>query len=51
MYSSNNSNNKYVGSTIDCVGFKPIHYTIDLDIVSSFMVFNDFDFTFISMYY
>ena len=50
MYSSHNNNIKCVGSTIKYVGFESIHYVINLDIVSSFMVFNDFDSMFLSMY-
>ena len=48
-YSSINSNIKCVGSTIKCVGFKPIDYVINLDVISSFMVFNNFDSMFLSM--
>ena len=43
MYCSYNSN-------IKCVGFKPINYSINLDIVSSYMVFSDFDYIFLPMY-
>ena len=50
MYSSHNNNIKCVGLTIKHVGFESIHYAINLDIVSSFMVFNDFDSMFLSMY-
>ena len=49
-YSSHNSNIKCVGSTIKCTGFESIHYAINLNIVSSFMGFNDFDSIFLSMY-
>ena len=49
-YSSNNSNIKYIGSTIKCIAFESIHYAINLDVVSSFVVFNDFDFMFLSIY-
>ena len=48
-YYSYNSNIKYIGSTIKCINFKLIHYAIDLDVVSLFMVFNDFDSMFLSM--
>ena len=44
MYSSHNSNIKYVDPTIKCIDFKSFHYTINLDFVSSFVVFSDFDF-------
>ena len=37
----------YVGSTINCVGFESIHYAINLDVVSSFMIFSDFDYMFL----
>ena len=46
-YSSHNSIIKCVGSTIKYVGFEPIHYTINLDDISSFMVFSDFDYLFL----
>ena len=46
MYSNHNSNIKYVNSTIKCVGFKSFHYAINLDVVSSSVVFNNFDFMF-----
>ena len=38
-YSSYNSNIKYVASTIKYIDFESIHYTINLDIVSSSMAF------------
>ena len=47
MYFSHNS----IGSNIKCIDFESIHYVINLDVVSSFMVFNDFDYIFLSMYY
>ena len=50
-YSSDNSNIKCVGSTIKCISFEPIHYTISLDIVSSSMIFNDFDSIFLWTYH
>ena len=49
-YSSQNNNIKCVGLAIKCIGFKPIHYAINSDIVSSSMVFSDFDSMFLSMY-
>ena len=49
MYSSHDSNIKCVGSTIKCVSFESIHYVINLNIVSSSMVFSGFDSMFISM--
>ena len=33
---------------IKCTGFKPIHYAITLNVTSSFIVFNEFDYLFIS---
>ena len=33
---------------IKYVGFKPIHYVINLDVMSSLRVFNEFDFLFVS---
>ena len=47
---THNSNMKCVRSTINCISFEPIYYAIILDIVSSLMVFGDFDFMFLSMY-
>ena len=51
IYFSYNSDIKYVGSTIKCIILEPIYYTINLNVVSSSMIFNDFDFMFLSMYY
>ena len=51
MYSNNNSNIKCVGLPIKCIGFEPIHYAINLNVVLSYMVFSDFDNMFSSMYY
>ena len=42
MYSNHNNNIKYINSTIKCISFEPIHYTLSLNYVSS-LVFNDFD--------
>ena len=50
MYSNHNSNIKYVDSIIQYIGFNSIHYTINLDVVPSFIVFSDFNYMFISMY-
>ena len=50
-YSSHNINIRYLGSTIKNIGFKPVYYVINLNIVSSFMIFSDFDFILESMYY
>ena len=50
MYSSHNSNIKYIGSTIKCIGFGSIHFAINLDDISSSMVFSDFNYMFLSMY-
>ena len=49
-YSSHNSNIKCVDSTIKCISFESFHYAINLNVVLFFMVFNDFDYMFISMY-
>ena len=49
-YSSHNNNINCVESTIKCIGFKSFHYIINLDVISLFMVFSDFDYIFISMY-
>ena len=45
-YYSHNSNIKYTCSTIKYIEFNPIHYIINLNIVSSFMIFSDFDYIF-----
>ena len=50
-YSSHNSNIKCVESTINYVDFQPIHYTINLDVISSFMIISEFDYMFLLMYY
>ena len=39
-----------VGLTIKCVGFEPIHYAINLNVVSSSIVFSGFDYVFLSTY-
>ena len=44
MYYSHNSNIKCICSTIKCICFELVHYAINMYVVSSFMVFNDFDF-------
>ena len=41
-YYSHNNNMKCVGSTIKCLGFELIHYVINLNVVSSFMIFSNF---------
>ena len=41
-YYSHNSNIKFVDSTITCTDFESFHYAINLDYVSSFVVFSDF---------
>ena len=33
---------------IKCIGFKPIHCAINLDVISSSRVFNEFDYVFLS---
>ena len=43
MYSSHNSNIKYVWLTIKCIDFKSIYYDISMNVVSSFIVFSYFD--------
>ena len=50
MYSSHNNNIKCVDSTITYIGFESFHYAINLNVVLSFVVFNNFDFMFLSMY-
>ena len=34
----------FYNSNIKCVDFEPIHYAINLDVVSSSMVFSEFDY-------
>ena len=48
-YYSHHISIKYVSSTIKCIDFESIDYA-NLDVVSSFMVFSDFDYMFLSMY-
>ena len=50
MYYNHNNNIKYIGSIIKCVGFEPIYYDINLNVVSSMLAFNDFDYIYVSMY-
>ena len=50
-YFSHNSNIKCVNSIIKYIGFESFHYVINLNVVSSFMVFSSFDFIFLSMYF
>ena len=50
MYYSHNSNIKCLNLTIKYIGFESFSYTVNLNIVSSFEVFNDFDYIFISIY-
>ena len=47
MYYNHNSNIKCIGSTIICISFEPIYYSFNLDVVLSFMIFNNFN----SMFY
>ena len=51
MYYSHNSNIKYLCSIIKYVSFEPIYYTINLYVISCSIVFNNFDYMFLSMYY
>ena len=48
---SHNSNITYIGSTTKCIGFESIYYVVNLDVISSFMIFSDLDYMFLSMYY
>ena len=43
MYSYHDSNIKCVGSIIKYIYFESIHYAINLDIILSCIIFNDFD--------
>ena len=49
-YSSHNSNIKCGNSTIKCRSFELIHYAINLDVVSSYIIFSNFDYMFLSIY-
>ena len=51
MYYNHNSNIKYICSIIKYVGFESIYYAINLYAISSFIVFSNFDYMFLSMYY
>ena len=42
-YFSHNSNIKYINSIIKYIGFESFHYTINIDVVSSYVIFNNFD--------
>ena len=33
---------------IKCIGSEPIHYAFNLDVASSFKIFSDFDYVFLS---
>ena len=48
-YYSHHINIKYVSLTIKCIDYESIDFA-NLDVVSSFMVFNDFNYMFLSMY-
>ena len=50
MYYSHNSSIKYETSTMKCIDFGLIHYVINLNVVSFFMIFRNFDYMFLSMY-
>ena len=49
----NNSNIKCVDLIIKYIDFESCYYIINLDIISSFIdiIFNDFDYIFLLMYY
>ena len=52
IYSSHDSNIKYVSSPIKSIGFEPIHYAINLnDFHPLYIVFRNFDFMYLSIYY
>ena len=51
MYYSYNNNIICVDSTITCIDFESFYYVINLDVISSYIVFNDLDSMFLSMYY
>ena len=49
MYSNHNSNIKCVDLIIKCISFESFSYVINLDVVSYFVVFSNFDFMFLSL--
>ena len=49
-YTSHNYNNKCLDSIIKYISFDPIHYIINLDDISLFTVFSNFDSMFPSIY-
>ena len=49
-YYNHNINIKCVDSIIKYKYFESIHYIINLNVVSSFIIFNDFDYTFLFIY-
>ena len=50
-YYSHNNNIKYENLTIKFLSFELIYYVINLDVVSFFMIFNNFDYKFVLIYY
>ena len=50
MYYSHNSNIKCVNSTFKYIDFDSFHYAINLNVVSSFMIFSGFNYMFLSIY-
>ena len=47
MYYSHNSNVKCVDLIIKCIYFESFRYVINLNIILSFMIFNNFDYIFL----
>ena len=50
MYFSYNNNIICVDLTIKCIDFESFYYAMNLDVISSYIVFNDLDSMFLSMY-
>ena len=50
MYYSYNNNIICVDSTIKYIDFESFYYVINLDVISSYIVFSDIDSVFLSMY-
>ena len=50
MNYNDSSNINCVRLTIKCISFESIHYTIYMYIISSFMIFSEFYYMFVSMY-
>ena len=50
MYYSYNNNIICVDSTIKCIDFELFYYVINLNVISSYIIFSDLDSMFLSIY-